>query len=260
MADSRDIIKRGVSKTTTPKSPYLFAGLRLLDIPFQYLLISRALPKIVHQLGGFPTPIHNPIVLGLSLHQSIIMTMAIGSALKQTHWAIAISGEAMPTSNAIQIAVFNTVMNSFNTLLYTWSVTSAAKSLAVHLPFLRGQELPLYAVIGSVMYVVGLAIEWYSEIQRREFKKDAVNSGKCFTGGLFSLARHPNYQGYTIWRAGYSLASSGLAWSSFMALFFSYNFLTSSIPMLDGYCSDRYGAAWAKYKEQVPWKLVPGVV
>lgn len=260
MSDSRDMIKRGSSKATTPNSPYVFAGARLLDIPLQYVLLTRALPSLIRQLGGIPTPINTPFVLGLSLHQSILMTMAIGSALKQSHWAIAISGEAMPVVNVVNIAVFNTIMNSFNTLLFTWSLTSAAKSSSVPIPFLEGHELPLYAVVGSAMYVVGLAIEWYSEIQRRDFKNDAKNRGKCYTGGLFSLVRHPNYQGYTIWRAGYSLTSSGLVWSSFIAFFFSYNFLTNGIPLLDAYCSDRYGAAWAKYKELVPWKLVPGVV
>lgn len=92
-------------------------------------------------------------------------------------------------------------------------------------------------IIGVGAYVLGMATESISEIQRKNFKADPRNAGKPYTGGLFGLARHINYGGYTVMRAGYALATGGWMWSAFVGAFFFRDFATRGVPVLDEYCS-----------------------
>jgi len=98
-----------------------------------------------------------------------------------------------------------------------------------------------------------------SEIQRKAFKDEKKNEGKPFTGGLFGLARHINYGGYVVWRSSYALVSGGLLWAAFVGTFFGTDFARRGIPVLDEYCSKRYGVAWAEYRKNVQYKLIPGI-
>lgn len=107
--------------------------------------------------------------------------------------------------------------------------------------------------------MVGIFLETVSEIQRKQFKDRPESKGKAYTGGLFGLARHINYGGYTLWRGGYGLAAGGPVWALVKTSFFAYDFVMRGIPVLDKYCSERYGQQWVKFKEQVPYKLLPGI-
>ena len=91
------------------------------------------------------------------------------------------------------------------------------------------------------------------------FKSKPENKGKLCTTGFWGMARHINYGGYTIWRAGYGMACSGFVWAGVLAGFFGWNFATEAIEVLDDYCGGKYGEQWEGYKRDVPWKLVPGI-
>lgn len=41
--------------------------------------------------------------------------------------------------------------------------------------------------------------------------------------------------------------------------FFFYNFAAKGVPELDQYCQGRYGTAWTEFKEEVPYRLFPGL-
>lgn len=143
------------------------------------------------------------------------------------------------------VAVFNTIFNSASSLIFTASPPA--------------QFFPYQVYIGTAMYIVGISLETVSEVQRKRFKDKPENAGKAYTGGLFSLARHINYGGYTLWRGGYALAAGGPVWAALMTTFFAYDFVTRGVPVLDQYCSKRYGQLWLKFKEQVPYRLLPGI-
>lgn len=89
------------------------------------------------------------------------------------------------------------------------------------------------------MFVLGMLAETVSEVQRKIFKDKPENKGRVYTGGLFGLARHINYGGYTIWRAGFALASAGWIWAAVVGAFFAYDFATRGIPVLDEYCGNK---------------------
>jgi steroid 5-alpha reductase family enzyme len=83
--------------------------------------------------------------------------------------------------------------------------------------------------------MLGMAAEAVSEVQRSNFKADPKNSGKPYTGGLFGLARHVNYGGYAVMRAGYAMATGWWMWGAFVFTFFFRDFATRGVPVLDEY-------------------------
>lgn len=152
----------------------------------------------------------------------------------------------MSPSFATAVGVFNSTVNTLNTLLFafaaanpTWSETSFYASL------------PIFAL--------GIAVETISEIQRKTFKDDSKNKGKLYTGGLFGLVRHPNYLGYMLWRGSFALATGGWAWGALSTAFFWFQFTKSSIPELDEYSTKKYGEQWAAVKRKVSYAFFPGV-
>ena len=64
---------------------------------------------------------------------------------------------------------------------------------------------------------------------------------------------------YTLWRAGYSLASGGWIWGSIAGAFIFADFATRAVPVLNEYCEKRYGTDWENFKKQTKWRLIPGV-
>lgn len=88
-------------------------------------------------------------------------------------------------------------------------------------------------------YVAGMGIETVSENQRAAFKKDPKNAGKPITSGLWSVARHINYTGYSLWRAGFTCAAAGFPACIFVLGMLLADFNYRAIPVLDNYCSDK---------------------
>jgi protein-S-isoprenylcysteine O-methyltransferase Ste14 len=241
MSSKRDYILSRGTKASSPLGSTLFVGLRTLDIFIQYGFLARGLASpllnalsITHGHADSPT-----FALGLPLQQLIILAMAAGTTLKQSYARLFILQEPMEPSTAIMVSVFNTIFNSANSIL---SLTAAASYFTPSLLTTPRSELaqlsPLFA-LGVASYVVGTAAELTSEIQRRNFKADPKNQGKPFTAGLFSLARHINYGGYTIMRTGYAVATGGWIWGAAVFGFFFYDFATRGVPVLDEYCSNR---------------------
>jgi protein-S-isoprenylcysteine O-methyltransferase Ste14 len=255
-----DAIKRGV-KRASPFGTSLFVGLRALDVFIQYGILAKGLADpILNRLSIANAPSNaGPIVaLGLSLKPLIVLGFSAGTAIKQIYWVLFLSQEEMPPSNAIPIAVFNTLFNSPNSIL---SMTAAASYLAPAILTTPDEQTglsPLF-LIGTFAFVLGSIVEVGSEVQRKSFKKDPRNAGKPYTGGLFGLARHINYSAYAVMRSGAALATGGWVWGSIIAGFFFRDFATRGVPILDEYCTKRYGATWLEFKKRVPYKLVPGI-
>jgi steroid 5-alpha reductase family enzyme len=109
------------------------------------------------------------------------------------------------------------------------------------------------------MFSVGILTELISELQRKKFKDNAANKGKVYSGGLFSLARHINYGGYTLWRTGLALTSGNYWWAAFQLVLHMYYFTKKVVPELTHYCSNRYGDDWKKFERDVPNILFPYV-
>ncbi|CAH0015615.1 unnamed protein product [Clonostachys rhizophaga] len=263
-----EFIRRGIKKPS-PAGTLTFVGLRSLDVLLQYQLLSGAGTAILDRVGlnyvspgqvgalGLSTSTGLALVdrLDLPLPHLLLLGMAAGSTAKQVYWLVFVSKEEFPVSNAIPISVFNSVVNTLCTGLLLAGVTSSATA-----PSFPGTSLPYPYIAGPILYLLGIVTELVSEIQRKKFKDDPKNKGKVMTSGLWQYARHINYGGYAIWRAGYFVTASGLAAGLLSGSFFVWNFIQNAIPELDAYCSGRYGEQWQNFKKSVPHVLFPGLL
>lgn len=136
---------------------------------------------------------------------------------------------------AVMISFLNTVLNGLNNTLALWTLTSVKPKADTFSELFQNP----WVAAGTALYVTGILTETISELQRSAFKKDETNKGKPYAGGLFGLARHINYTGYTLWRTGYALTAAGPAWAAVKAAFFTWDFSQRAIPILDRYCSGR---------------------
>lgn len=229
----------GASRQKAPTGPghVAFTLLRLLDLPLQYWFLRSGLGNaFVQRIGG--TAVSSPsttTALGLSPYHSLVFGLAVGSAAKQVYWSLVVSDTEFPVPFAGSIAVYNTVLNSLNTLLSIWAVSSQQPS--GHNPGLSLANAPLET--GAAFYCVGLFVEWYCEVQRKAFKAKPENKGRAYSGGLFGLARNINYGGYTLWRTGYSLICGGWASGVLVAAWVAGDFIARAIPSMDTYCEKR---------------------
>lgn len=266
-----DLIARG-SGRHSPAGTAAFVGLRLLDLPLQYhLLRSGVAEQIVARLGLVPSLASAAAVgtartgvalldrLELSPTQLLLLAAATGAAVKQLFWLAYLNEQEFPPKAAAPVAAYNTALNAGNALLFAAAATSSAVGSPGPRVPLFGGAVPLAAVVGAGAVAVGLAVETVAEYQRKAFKADARNRGQLCTVGLWRYARHVNYLGYALWRGGYCMLATGWVGGLLFGLAQGWDLGTRAAGVLDEYCSEKYGEQWARYKQEVPSRLVPGL-
>jgi len=216
----------------------IFVGLRAADAFLQtYLIRNGWAANFITRLGGqpvLPTTVFTAAG-GLQPYYHVISLMAAGSSIKQIATMLYVSEQEMPPREATAISAFNTIINSLNTLFSLWVLTSQAPAPGPLESLLQSPAV----MIGIGLYVAGISTEMISELQRTFFKRNPSNKGKPYANGLFSLARHINYGGYTIWRSAYAFTSGGWPWGLAVFSFFFYDFASRGVPVLDQYLSNR---------------------
>ncbi|RYP83092.1 hypothetical protein DL770_005433 [Monosporascus sp. CRB-9-2] len=274
----RDLVQRG-RKKPSPLGTATFVGLRLLDIPLQYALLSpsynlgRRLLSALRITPFPPTTVRSPSLLttgiaaldGLGVGGAVLVAMAAGSSLKQILWVTYLSAEEFTPRAVVTVGLFNALFNSVNSLLFLAAATTSLRSLpTIVLPSSgrssRGMAaLPLSVAVGAALYATGLALETVSEWQRRAFKARPENAGNVCKVGLWRWARHINYFGYSLWRGAYAMAASGWIGGLVVGFLQGRDLGTRAVDVLDEYCSGRYGDQWAQFKREVPYRIIPGV-
>ena len=83
---------------------------------------------------------------------------------------------------------------------YTVFLFQGLMMFIVSLPVQLGQDdatpdLGVFAVLGVVLWLIGLFFETVGDAQLARFKADPANSGKVMNRGLWRYTRHPNYFG-----------------------------------------------------------------
>lgn len=121
----------------------------------------------------------------------------------------------------------------------------------------RDSVIPLGGldVVAVVLLVVGSFFNTFSELQRKWWKKDASNKGKCYTEGLFKYSMHINYFGDSVLFTGWALFTVNF-WTLLLPLSMAYSFVAFHIPALDSYLEDRYGEPFKRYAAKTK-KFIP---
>lgn len=84
-------------------------------------------------------------------------------------------------------------------------------SLPIQVSAAAGGGIPLVAVAGALLWVVGVVFESVGDHQLATFKADPANRGTVMDRGLWSWTRHPNYFGDScVWWGIYLVSAS--AW------------------------------------------------
>lgn len=113
----------------------------------------------------------------------------------------------------------------------------------------------IWLYVALALIVVGSYLNTASEVQRKWWKKNPANKGKCYTEGLFRYSMHINYFGDMVSFSGWALLT-GVVWSVLVPLAMTAGFVFSQIPGLDAYLEDRYGDDFRAYAKRTK-KLIP---
>jgi len=84
---------------------------------------------------------------------------------------------------------------SLTRVFYLQGVIAWFVSLPVQIGQFGGDGVGALAVIGALVFAVGLGFETIGDWQLKRFKADPANKGKLMTRGLWAYTRHPNYFG-----------------------------------------------------------------
>ncbi|MCM3695506.1 DUF1295 domain-containing protein [Microbacterium oleivorans] len=145
------------------------------------------------------------------------------------------------------------------------SITAAAAWIAIASGDRSG--LDVFAVMGIVVWIVGMLIEVVADAQKTAFTADPANRGRFIRTGLWSRSRHPNYFGEILAWVGVAIVAApvfeGWQWIGLLSPVFVILLLTrvSGVPLLEKKADKRWGgdADYEAYKTATP-VLVPTIV
>ena len=168
-------------------------------------------------------------------------------------------------------ARFDEIKVSFSRFLMTWTLQglwvtfTAAAALAAITSSTR-KELGLFALIGFLIWLLGVGLEVVADAQKSRFRANPANKGKFIQTGLWARSRHPNYFGeIVIWIGVAIIAMPALRGWQFVTLI-SPLFVTllltriSGVPMLERRADEKWGGQeeYQAYKARTP-VLIPSL-
>ena len=141
------------------------------------------------------------------------------------------------------------------TLQGLWVLLTLACALAIVTGVDREAFGP-FAVVGTIVWVLGFGLEAMADQQKSAFRKDRANDGRFIATGLWSWSRHPNYFGEIMLWTGIAIMAvpvlSGWRWVALVSPVFVAVLLIriSGIPALERRGAKRWGDDQA-YQEYV---------
>lgn len=166
---------------------------------------------------------------------------------------------------------FDRIKTNFARFLMTWTLQGLWVFLTLSCALAAmtsssSQPLDVCALLGTILWLVGFAIEVAADRQKRAFRNAPENAGRFITSGVWAWSRHPNYFGeILLWFGIAVIALPSLAGWQFATLIspvFVFVLLTriSGIPLLEASAEKRWGdePAFREYTERTP-ALIPRV-
>jgi len=166
-------------------------------------------------------------------------------------------------------ARFDAIKPSFIRFLNAWTLQglwvslTLAAALAAITSTVR-KDLGVVALIGSLIWAAGFAVETVADMQKSRFRADPKNKGEFIHSGLWAWSRHPNYFGEIALWIGVALIAlpvlRGWQYVTLISPLFVILLLTrvSGVPPLEKRAAERWGGQddYEAYKERTP-VLIP---
>jgi steroid 5-alpha reductase family enzyme len=166
-------------------------------------------------------------------------------------------------------ARFDDIKVSFLRFLNTWMlqglwVTLTLAAALAAITTTTRKELGLFALVGFLVWVLGLSVEAVADAQKSRFRANPENKGQFINTGLWAWSRHPNYFGEIVLWIGVAIIAlpilRGWQWVTLISPLFVTLLLTriSGVPLLEKRADERWGGQedYEAYKERTP-VLIP---
>jgi steroid 5-alpha reductase family enzyme len=145
------------------------------------------------------------------------------------------------------------------TLQGLWVLLTVSCALAA-ITAAGAKPLGLWALLGTLVWIAGFAIEVVADRQKQAFRSDPANRDRFITTGLWAWSRHPNYCGEIVLWIGVALialpALSGWSFATLVSPLFVTVLLTriSGVPLLEARAKKKWGddPAYQAYKARTP--------
>jgi steroid 5-alpha reductase family enzyme len=147
---------------------------------------------------------------------------------------------------------FDQIKVSIPRFLLTWTLQGlwVFVTLVAALTAITSQHrepLGIIAILGTLIWLLGFALEVVADAQKSAFNKHPENSGKFINMGLWRWSRHPNYFGEIVLWCGVALIAlpvfQAWQWLSLISPIFVFLLLTrvSGVPLLEKRADAKWG-------------------
>lgn len=160
---------------------------------------------------------------------------------------------------------FDTLKTSLPRFFLTWTMQGLWVLLTLSCALAAmtsAQPKPLgaFAVLGTIVWSIGFAIEVIADGQKRRFRADPANRERFIQSGLWAWSRHPNYFGEILLWVGIAIIAlpvlTGAQYFTLISPVFVYVLLTriSGIPLLEARADKKWGdnPEYRAYRERTP--------
>jgi steroid 5-alpha reductase family enzyme len=145
------------------------------------------------------------------------------------------------------------------TLQGLWVLLTVSCALAA-ITAADAEPLGVWAVVGTLVWIAGFAIEGVADRQKQAFRSDPANRDRFITTGLWAWSRHPNYCGEIVLWIGVAVialpALAGWSFATLVSPLFVYVLLTriSGVPLLEARAKKKWAddPAYQAYKARTP--------
>lgn len=228
-----------------PTSPYSASFL------LPNIFSSFSPPSITGSIPFIPSSFLDPIstALNLSPPATLLFLGSVLSSISFTFYNTLWRRERFPLTGqggALQVATQVQATDFFHAILFRYAASNPTWS-------------PTLFKYYPTVFILGLGLHCLADHQKYVFRSRKENKGKVLQSGVWSVVRHPNFLGFTMWRFAFATACGGWVFGLSLLGGFVWLFTNTSFPILEEYMRKNYEKRWLEVEDKVKWKMIPGI-